>query len=208
MRFSEVFGFNSMHYVVIFRLKGSRSLQSMLGGSSQGPRGSASQSQAGLECLAGKALPEPHGFALLLQVTTRCFAEISFSYLNVNTYRSISGARKSSWFFYEHSVLLFLSCVSHRTSKHQESNLLWMIRNTFFFLVFQKAVHINGMLSVRRVAVLHIVTKVSCSSLFFNVQEKKINQCQQPRLVTVISFITSKMFDPLKKEIKISSCIF
>lgn len=37
--YNEVFesGFNSMHYIVSFRLKGSRSLQLMLGGSSQGP---------------------------------------------------------------------------------------------------------------------------------------------------------------------------
>lgn len=79
------------------------------------------------------------------------------SYLNVNTYRSINRAWKSSWFFYEHSASLFLSCVLHRTNQHQEGNLLCMIRNTFFSpLVFQKAVHINWMLSVHRVYIFHI----------------------------------------------------
>ena len=77
------------------------------------------------------------------------------SYLNVDTYRSINRAWKSSWFFYEHSASLFLSCVLHRTSQHQESNLLWMIRNTFFSLVFQKAVHKNWMF-VHRVVIFHI----------------------------------------------------
>lgn len=84
-----------------------------------------------------------------------CIGSLSSS-LNVNTYRSINGAWKSSWFFYEHSASLFLSCVLHRTSQHEESNLLWMIRNTFFPLVFQKAVHINWMLSVHRAAIFHI----------------------------------------------------
>lgn len=105
-------------------------------------------------------------------------------------------AQKSSWFFCEHSALLFLSFVLNRTSQHGEKNLLWMIRKTFSPLLFnQQYTEIECCL---------------CTELLFSIYNQGVTQLiisgkkisvNNQGLWLLFGLLKTKAFDLLKKEI-------